>query len=384
MILSLANNGKHVGNANRGFSNQWMRSTAALVWASAPLFDTFHPVFRGPCSAHVRSIRYFSEAATDAKTLTVDGGDKDPGDDPVPDHFKTAPGATIAYHIPGIRPNRPDVAYEFGPQALDTLSRPQQMGAREIPPIQAYLERDGLCPKCPADPHMPWRGVVRFLKSPSSRNTLSMLRNATALGGRLNYNFENLRHQANDNSTRPRTIEFRQHAGTTDIYAITNWAIVCSAIVTSARPKQDLSLSSASHALDESEFADNSTLVNHPKVAKLSIKAIKGSLYQTNYDVYNFMVDIGALGPFHYYLRGYPVYGSSGLAQASGLLIAVRDGNRRPARLQREQQADKDEGAIPHRLRQAGRAVQGFTQDVANGVAENSVVAARAMLSCFK
>ncbi|KJR88582.1 uncharacterized protein SPSK_07165 [Sporothrix schenckii 1099-18] len=378
----------HVGNGTQGFSNVWMRSTAALVWAAAPLFDGFHPVFRGPCDGHIRSIRYFSEAATDGQTLRVDVGDEDPGNLPITHTFDVAKGAAIAYHIPNVRPGRPDVAYEFGPQARDPLSRPQKMGVREAAPIQAYLERDGLCPQCPADPHMGWHGVVRFLHSPTARNTLSLLRNAATMGGRMNYNFDNLRRQSNDACTRPRTIEFRQHAGTTDIFAITHWARVCAAIVSVARPikkavdASDKSIASPSVAED----ADHG-LANNPKVAVLAHKAIEGTLQQTTYDVYNFMVDIGAIVSFHYYLRGFPVYNTlgSGSGQASGLLIAIRDKHRIPAdRLRGKLGVHQVKGAIKRRARRAGRAVKEFAAAAATGVKNKSTLAFQTMNSCFK
>ena len=48
---------------------------------------------------------------------------------------------------------------------------------------------------------------------------------------RLAYNFKNLYTQTIDNSLAPRTIEFRQHAGTKDPVAITMWARVCGKLV---------------------------------------------------------------------------------------------------------------------------------------------------------
>lgn len=86
------------------------------------------------------------------------------------------------------------------------------------PFLQDVLEREQLCSGCPADPKLAWRGVIRFLEADSERAVLYALRNAVmSSGSRLSYNFNNLRYQGSKEPTIPQTIEFRQHAGTTDL-----------------------------------------------------------------------------------------------------------------------------------------------------------------------
>lgn len=296
---------KHVGNGLRGFSNVWLRSVAALVWASSPLFDSFHPSSRGPCNAHARGLRYFSTLATDHLTLSVEGGNQDPAND----YFSSQPDhdlrPALNYHVPGPRPGRPSVAYGPVPPLADSHPHSAAAEANGAWKITGELNREGFCPECASDIHMPWRGVVRLLDSPKSRETLRLLRNATALGGRLSYNFDNLRSQGSELTSQPRTIEFRQHAGTTDVDEICHWASVCAAIVSASRPVL---------AKDRPEMAGIAH-ANNPKVVDVALKSIRGCLNQTQYDVYDVLLDIGAKDQYAYYLRDHLHFADQPTAQ---------------------------------------------------------------------
>ncbi|CAK7217397.1 hypothetical protein SCUCBS95973_003136 [Sporothrix curviconia] len=292
----------HVGNANRGFSPEWMRTVGAMCWAIAPLFDAFHPPSRGPCHGYSRGMRWFAKAAHDGKTLSASGYDDDPANSPVSFMFPTAPGCTVAYPIPPVWPGRPEIAYGRGPQAADPEARPLPSEQRIPANIEKVLLRDGKCPKCPADHHMAWCGVKRLLESKSAFDTLDMLKNACGSGGRMTYNFNNLRRQGHDDTNKPRTIEFRQHDGTMDLVAIKCWMRVCCSIVELCRPLRD---------------PRGNGLMNSPHAVEVAHRAVEGTLCITKYDVYDFMADIGSKVAYQTYLRQ-----RKDESDAVGLLIA--------------------------------------------------------------
>ncbi|CAK7236055.1 hypothetical protein SBRCBS47491_009505 [Sporothrix bragantina] len=293
----------HVGNANRGFSPEWMRTTGAMCWAIAPLFDNFHPPSRGTCNTHTRGIRYYAGLAHDGKTLSVEGHHDDPANESVSYTFPIAPDCGIAYAVPPVWSGRPEMGYGRGPQAADTEDFAQHSEARIPAAIEKILLRDGKCPACPANPHMAWGGVKRLLESKSAFATLFMLRNAHALEGRMGYNFKNLRYQGHKDTKRPRTIEFRQHGGTTDLVAIKSWARVCVSIVEKCRPVRD-------------PYANG--VMNNPSAIDVMRRAVEGSLCLTRYDAYDFMADIGSNIAQQTYLRD-----RKDEANAVGLLVAL-------------------------------------------------------------
>ncbi|CAK7201802.1 hypothetical protein SEUCBS139899_004517 [Sporothrix eucalyptigena] len=284
----------HIGNGHKGYSHQWMRTTAAMCWAIGPLFDMFHPGIRDACNPYTRGLRYFAKAAHDGKTLAIDSGDEDLIDDDIGFVFPVAEGATVGYPVPPVWPGRPEVAYGVGPQAVDVLSRAHKYEPRKPAEIERVMLREQLCPRCPANSHMAWRGVKRFLNTASPMETLKLLENAASIGGRLSYNFKNLRYQAEKDAKRPRTIEFRQHAGTTDLVAIQCWARVCASIVETCRPV----------AGDCCTNDNCNVLENNPQAIEVARRAVEGSLCITPYDAYSFLEDIGCVVAYRTYIYG--------------------------------------------------------------------------------
>lgn len=119
---------------------------------------------------------------------------------------------------------------------------------------------------------------ARRLASVEDMDTLLHLVTSIRLGQRLAYNFSNLRYQDNPNSYRPRTIEFRQHAGTTDAVEMTNWVRVCGNLVL---------------------FANN----DDAKVVRVVRQAVEGSILLGSFDVLDLMRAIGAKTEAQWYAR---------------------------------------------------------------------------------
>ena len=249
--------------------------------------DLFHPVDRGPGCEYAHSIRYFSAAAQDGQTTGKYDSSFDHACEPDVSNVPRPPGSAD-FDRARFGDRRLGAGYGTGPQPHIPRTLARTFPAR-VDYIEQILTRDFLSWDCLTEPRMAWRGVARFLACSSIEEVLVTLRSTLIGSERMNYNFNNLRHQGKESYARPRTIEFRQHGGTTNVAELAAWARVCGRLVSACRP--------------DSSDPDNPR--NNSHAVQIATEAVYGGLGVTPYDAYELMVSIGAQDDaFSYFHNG--------------------------------------------------------------------------------